>query len=107
VRKGQELPTAEAQAKSWAGYSTDRYTVPIIGVVSRDGKYLAALANDSATSMAQAWHDAIQHVLHLLPYENKDETVAGPADPWIVVPASEVYETGEKVIKLPGIPGSR
>jgi hypothetical protein len=61
VRKGQELPTAEAQAKSWAGYSTDRYTVPIIGVVSRDGKYLAALANDSATSMAQAWHDCLHN----------------------------------------------
>jgi hypothetical protein len=61
VRAGVDLPDAEAQAKSWAGYSPDRFTVPVIGVVSRDGKYLAALANDSASSMSQAWHDCLHN----------------------------------------------
>jgi hypothetical protein len=35
----------------------DRFITPVMGVVSRDGKYLAALANGSASLMAQAWHD--------------------------------------------------
>lgn len=46
---------------SWAGYSTDRFLTPVIGAVSRDGRYLAAIANDSAESMAQAWHDCMHN----------------------------------------------
>lgn len=55
------LPLPQASPNSWADYSTDQYTTPIIGVVSRDGKYLAALVNDSATVMAQAWHDCLHN----------------------------------------------
>lgn len=44
---------------SWADTSSDRYTVPIIGTVSRDRKYLVALAEDSADTMSQAWHDCL------------------------------------------------
>ncbi len=50
-------PIPAVTPQTWADYSRTRYTVPIIGVVSRDGKYLAALANDSAGTMCQAWHD--------------------------------------------------
>jgi hypothetical protein len=45
----------------WANYSPDRYTIPVIGVVSRDGKHLAALASGSASEMAQAWHDCLHN----------------------------------------------
>ncbi len=55
------LPLPQASRDSWADYSPDQYTVPVIGVVSRDGRYLAALANDSATVMAQAWHDCLHN----------------------------------------------
>jgi hypothetical protein len=55
----QEIP--EVTPESWADYSTDRYITTIIGAVSRDGKYLTALANDSATSMCQAWHDCMHN----------------------------------------------
>lgn len=55
------LPLPKASPDSWADYSPDQYTTPVIGVVSRDGKYLAALANDSATVMAQAWHDCLHN----------------------------------------------
>jgi len=55
----QETPETDPQA--WADYSPDRYTNRVIGVVSRDGKYLAALANDSASVMAQAWHDCLHN----------------------------------------------
>lgn len=51
------LPKADPTA--WAGTSFDRYTVPVIGTVSVDGKYLVALADDSAELMCQAWHDCL------------------------------------------------
>jgi hypothetical protein len=55
----QDIP--KAGTNSWADYSPDRYTTRVIGTVSRDGKYLAALANDSATTMCQAWHDCLHN----------------------------------------------
>jgi hypothetical protein len=54
-------PTPTVTPESWSDYSPDRYSVPVIGAVSRDGKYLAALANGSATLMAQAWHDCMHN----------------------------------------------
>lgn len=55
----QEIP--QATPTSWSDTSPDRYTTPIIGVVSRDGKYLAALGNGSASLMCQAWHDCLHN----------------------------------------------
>jgi hypothetical protein len=55
----QQVPSAPTNA--WSDYSPDRYLAPIIGAVSRDGKYLTAIANDSATGMAQAWHDCMHN----------------------------------------------
>jgi hypothetical protein len=55
----QEVPNAGTNA--WADYSPDQYTTPVIGAVSRDGRYLAALANDSAGTMCQAWHDCMHN----------------------------------------------
>ena len=55
----QDIP--QAGRNSWADYSPDRYTTRVIGTVSRDGKYLAALANDSASTMCQAWHDCLHN----------------------------------------------
>jgi hypothetical protein len=45
----------------WANCSADRFTLPVIGAVSRDGKFLAALANDNAGNMCQAWHDCVHN----------------------------------------------
>jgi hypothetical protein len=55
----QELP--KTNPKGWADYSPDRYSTTIIGTVSRDQKHLAALANDSAPTMCQAWHDCLHN----------------------------------------------
>lgn len=55
----QQIP--QAGPTSWADYSTDYYTTPIVGTVSRDGKWLTAIANDSANTMAQAWHDCMHN----------------------------------------------
>ena len=55
------------QPDSWADTSSDRYTMPIIGTVSRDRKYLVALADGSADSMCQAWHDCLHTSPQWLP----------------------------------------
>ncbi|HSB15868.1 MAG TPA: hypothetical protein VLE22_15530 [Bryobacteraceae bacterium] len=47
--------------------SPDRYTAPVIGTVSRDGKYLAALGNGSAETMLQAFHDCLHNNPEWLP----------------------------------------
>jgi len=52
---------------SWADYSPDRYVATVIGAVSRDAKYLVAVANDSAPLMAQAWHDCLHNNAEWLP----------------------------------------
>ncbi len=58
---GVWLPVPEVTGKGWADYSTDRYTVPVIGTVSRDGKHLVAIANGSAGSLCNAWHDCLHN----------------------------------------------
>lgn len=55
----QEAPTQTAGM--WADYSPDRYSTTLIGTVSRDGRHLVALGNDSASVMAQAWHDCLHN----------------------------------------------
>ncbi|MEZ5275125.1 MAG: hypothetical protein R3F07_01940 [Opitutaceae bacterium] len=49
----------EPKPDAWADTSSDRYVVPVIGTVSRDGSFLIALADDSADLMCQAWHDCL------------------------------------------------
>ena len=68
VAASQPVPVTLSNA--WAAYSQDRYVTPVIGTVSRDAKYLAAIANDSADSMAQAWHDCMHNNPKWLPAES-------------------------------------
>jgi dienelactone hydrolase len=63
----QAIP--EAGTNSWADYSPDRYATRVIGAVSRDGRHLAAIANDSATVMCQAWHDCMHNNAQWTPAE--------------------------------------
>ena len=51
----------------WAGYSHDRFLTPVIGAVSRDTKYITAIANDSSLSVCQAWHDCMHNNASWLP----------------------------------------
>ena len=46
---------------SWSGFSSSPFVSPLIGVVSRDRKHLAALASVSAPMMSQAWHDCLHN----------------------------------------------
>jgi len=54
-------------ATSWADVSPDRCVVPVIGAVSRDGQWLAALGNLSAPYVSQAWHDCMHSNPRWLP----------------------------------------
>jgi len=60
-------PNMDAGPKSWASFSPDRYTLPIIGAVSRDGKSLAAIATGAEVSSCQAWHDCMHINARWLP----------------------------------------
>jgi hypothetical protein len=54
-------PEVKAGTRSWADYSPDRYTHQVIGAVSRDGRFVAAIANDTGSTMSQAWHDCMHN----------------------------------------------
>lgn len=47
--------------------SRTRYVYPVIGVVSNDGKYLVALADESPRYLFQAWIDCIHDYTRFLP----------------------------------------
>jgi len=54
-------PRPEVTPRSWSDYSDTRYVTRVIGAVSTDSRHLAALANGTATTMSQAWHDCMHN----------------------------------------------
>ena len=44
--------------------------MPVIGVVSRDGKYLTAMASGAESMVCQAWHDCMHNNARWLPAAN-------------------------------------
>jgi hypothetical protein len=60
-----------AKPNEWADYSPDRYTLPIIGAVSRDGKYLSAMTAGAENMMCQAWHDCMHNNARWLPTDGE------------------------------------
>ena len=65
---------ADPTWNTWYNSSSDRFTVPIMGVVSRDGKHLIAVASDNSQKLCQAWAPCIHNYPH---WEPKD---APPAE---------------------------
>jgi len=59
------LPVGEPDRRSpegaWANFSPDKYTVPVIGTVSRDRRFLTAIATAEPNSLCQAWHDCMHN----------------------------------------------
>jgi dienelactone hydrolase len=64
---GEWQPIPKITKETWADYSRTQYATTLIGAVSRDKKYLAAIANDSAPLMCQAWHDCMHNNSAWLP----------------------------------------
>ena len=60
-------PAPSGASKTWYVYSPDRYTIPVMGVVSRDRKWLTAIATDSADVMTQAWQQCLHNNPKWLP----------------------------------------
>ena len=67
-----DQPEPDYDPDRWAAYSDTKYTRSIIGVVSRDQKFLAAVANNASVTMCQAWHDCVHNNPLWLP---KDTTL--------------------------------
>jgi len=58
---------------SWANYSTTQYALTVIGAVSKDNKYLTALATNNAYNMCQAWHDCMHNNPYWEPVDKPPE----------------------------------
>ena len=48
-------------SNTWYNSSPDRFTIPIIGVVSRDRKHLIAMVSDTSNVLCQAWAPCIHN----------------------------------------------
>ncbi len=62
----------QVDSTNWADYSPDRYRLPVIGAVSRDRRYLAAIASGAETIVCQAWHDCMHNNPGWLPSSDKN-----------------------------------
>jgi polyphosphate kinase 2 len=91
VRQWKLSPTDLASLDKWAAYTeakeamffyTDRPRAPWTVVKSNDKK--------------RGRLEAIRHVLALVDYDGRDDTVLGPADTRIIGPATQVFEHGER-----------
>ena len=60
-------PPQPATGNTWYNNSPNRYTVPVMGVVSRDRKHLVAIANDTSDRMTQAWQQCLHNNPHWAP----------------------------------------
>lgn len=49
----------QSGSQSWASFSPDRYIVPLIGAVSRDGTAMMAIGAGVECTLSQAWHDCM------------------------------------------------
>ena len=52
---------SDPAGKSRYNASPDRFTIPILGVVSRDGKHQIAMVSDTANRLCQAWAPCIHN----------------------------------------------
>ena len=62
---GKPLRKPTYPGRGWYVRSTTPYTVPVIGTISQDGKYLAAYAGADTANITQAWRTCLHH--HILP----------------------------------------
>src|SRR5262249_53547627 len=90
---------------SWYNFSPTQFTIPVIGTVSRDGKYLVALANETSSTMTQAWQDCIHNNAEWQPATAatkdqiwREKIYAGPNDAnWLL---TQVKQDFPNVLKL-------
>ena len=90
VRRWKLSPTDLASLDKWGAY-TEAKEAMFFYTDTEHAPWTVVKSNDKK----RARINALRHVLHTLPYTNKNTDRAGETDALIVGPASDVYEAGE------------
>ena len=90
VRRWKLSPTDLASLDKWDAY-TDAKEAMFAYTDTEHAPWTVVKSNDKKRARV----NALRHVLHTLPYADKNMERIGETDPLIVGPAASVYETGE------------
>ena len=90
VRRWKLSPTDLASLDKWDDYTTAKEAM-FFYTHTADAPWTVVKSNDKK----RARLEAIRHVLHTLPYPDKDERIVHRPDPQICGPANELAEYGE------------
>ena len=84
-------PVDEASLKKWDEYTEAKETM-FYHTHTEFAPWYVVKSDDKM----RARINSIRHVLNLLPYTGKDESVVYPPDPWIIARADEVWDVKHK-----------
>ena len=90
VRRWKLSPTDLASLDAWDDYTNAKEAM-FFSTHTADASWAVVKSNDKK----RARLEAIRHVLHTLPYPDKDERIVHRPDPQICGPANELAEYGE------------
>jgi len=90
VRRWKLSPSDLASLDKWGPY-TDAKEAMFAYTDTDHAPWTVVKSNDKKRARV----NALRHVLHTLPYPDKDSARIGDTDPLIVGPAATVHETGE------------
>ena len=91
LKKWKLSPIDRLSAANWDNYTREKKAM-FYYTHSREAPWTLIKADDKM----RARINAMRYVVHSIPYEGKDESVAYAPDPWIVASVDEVYETLER-----------
>jgi polyphosphate kinase 2 len=95
VRRWKLSPMDLASLEKWDDY-TEAKEAMFFYTDTADAPWTVVKSNDKR----RARINALRHVLDVLDYADKDETVVGRPDPMIVGPASQLFEAGERSVRI-------
>jgi polyphosphate kinase 2 (PPK2 family) len=91
VRQWKLSPMDLASLDRWDAY-TDAKEAMFFYTDTADAPWTVVKSNDKKRGRLEA----MRHVLHLFPYEGKDDLLVGAPDPLLVGAAAAVFEQGEQ-----------
>jgi polyphosphate kinase len=95
VRRWKLSPMDLASLDKWEDY-TEAKEAMFFYTDTADTPWTVIKSNDKRRGRI----NALRHVLHVLDYDGRDDTIVGLPDPLIVGPASRVFENGERPGRL-------
>src|SRR5689334_13880153 len=95
VRRWKLSPMDLASLDKWDDY-TEAKEAMFFYTDTADAPWTVVKSNDKR----RARINALRHVLNVLDYADKDETVVGRPDPAIVGAASQLFEAGERSVRI-------